>query len=259
LTVPSRSYDNAKFASSGGDRSVFVWDVATAVTTRRLAGHMGKVHAVEFNADASVLASGASTLTCRLGVSLTQKAQARTMRRSGCGTYGTWPPRPFPSLLTTHASRSQSRAPIQVLEEARDAVQALYVDATTVIAGSVDGYVRTYDVRMGELRADFVGRTVSSSLALHDHNSFTEPVTSVVPSADATTLLVATLDSHVRLFDTATGKLLNGFTGHAHTSYRCRACFGQEEASVVCGDENGQVWAWDLVDVGGDAGVGPGS
>ena len=81
---------------------------------------------------------------------------------------------------------------------------------------------------------------------------FVEPVTSVVPSADATTLLVATLDSYVRLFDTATGKLLNAFTGHAHTSYRCRACFGHEEASVMCGDENGQIWAWDLVDVGGD-------
>ena len=86
------------------------------------------------------------------------------MRRSGCGIYGTWLPRPFPSFLTT--SRSQSRAPIQVLEDARDAVQALHVDATTIIAGSVDGYVRTYDLRKGELRADFVGRTVSSSPSL---------------------------------------------------------------------------------------------
>jgi len=85
---------------------------------------------------------------------------------------------------------------------------------------------------MGELRADFVG----------------QPVTSIVPSADETTLLVATLDSNVRLFDAVTGKLLNAFTGHAHTSYRCRACFGHEEASVVFGDEDGQIWAWDLVD-----------
>jgi mitogen-activated protein kinase organizer 1 len=53
-----RSHDNAKFASAGGDRSVFVWDVATGVTNRRLAGHMSKVHTVEFNTDASVLASG---------------------------------------------------------------------------------------------------------------------------------------------------------------------------------------------------------
>jgi mitogen-activated protein kinase organizer 1 len=59
MTDPcTRSHDNSKFASSGGDRSVFLWDVATGVTTRRMAGHTGKVHVVEFNEDASVLASG---------------------------------------------------------------------------------------------------------------------------------------------------------------------------------------------------------
>lgn len=47
----------------------------------------------------------------------------------------------------------------------------------------------------------------------------------------------------------SSGKLLNDFTGHNHTSYRCRACFGHEEAMVVFGDEDGRVWAWDLVDV----------
>jgi len=37
---------------------VFVWDVVNGVTTRRLAGHMGKINVVEFNEDASVIASG---------------------------------------------------------------------------------------------------------------------------------------------------------------------------------------------------------
>jgi len=49
--------------------------------------------------------------------------------------------------------------------------------------------------------------------------------------------------------DSSTGKLLNDFKGHVNTSYRCRACFGFNEASIVCGDENGAVWAWDLLDV----------
>ena len=49
--------------------------------------------------------------------------------------------------------------------------------------------------------------------------------------------------------DSSTGKLLNDFTGHVNEAYRCRACFGHAEATVVCGDENGQVWAWDLLDV----------
>ncbi|EGN99528.1 hypothetical protein SERLA73DRAFT_179586 [Serpula lacrymans var. lacrymans S7.3] len=130
--------------------------------------------------------------------------------------------------------RAQPRAPIQVLEEARDAVQTIHIDSTTIIAGSIDGHVRTYDLRKGELRSDYIG----------------QPVTSVVPTADGTTLLVTTLDSHIRLFDMLTGKLLNDFTGHKHASYRCRACFGHGEASVVCGDEDGRIWAWDLVDAG---------
>lgn len=62
-------------------------------------------------------------------------------------------------------------------------------------------------------------------------------------------MLVVTLDNHIRLMDNSTGKLLNDFTGHVNEAYRCRACFGHAEATVVCGDETGQVWAWDLLDV----------
>ncbi len=76
-----------------------------------------------------------------------------------------------------------------------------------------------------------------------------DPVTSVVPTQDESTYLVMTLDGHVRLMDAITGKLLNDFSGHTHASYRCRACFGHGEASIVAGDENGAVWAWDLLDV----------
>lgn len=50
--------------------------------------------------------------------------------------------------------------------------------------------------------------------------------------------------------DAQNGKLLNTFKGHVNDAYRSRACFGHAEASVVSGDEQGCVWAWDLVDVG---------
>ncbi|GLB37547.1 putative WD domain, G-beta repeat [Lyophyllum shimeji] len=193
----SVSHDNAKFASSGGDRSVFLWDVATGVTTRRIAGHMGKIHAVEFNEDATVVASGSFDATVRL-----------------------WD------------LRAMNRQAIQILDEARDAVQTIHVGPTTIITGSVDGHVRTYDLRKGELRSDFIGH----------------PVTSVVPTQDNQTYLVTTLDSHVRLMDATTGKMLNDFTGHTNTAYRCRACFDHAEATVIVGDEDGMIWAWDLLD-----------
>jgi len=48
--------------------------------------------------------------------------------------------------------------------------------------------------------------------------------------------------------DLQTGKMLNDFTSHSNDSYRCRASFGHAEAAVVCGDEKGQIWAWDLLD-----------
>ena len=55
--------------------------------------------------------------------------------------------------------RSQNRQPIQTLDDARDAVQAIHIGKTYIVTGSVDGHVRTYDLRMGELRTDFFGRT----------------------------------------------------------------------------------------------------
>jgi hypothetical protein len=58
--------------------------------------------------------------------------------------------------------RSQNRQPIQALEEARDSVQALYVGTSRIMTGSVDGHVRTYDLRKGELRADYIGRTCAT-------------------------------------------------------------------------------------------------
>lgn len=61
IIVTLRSPDNARFASSGGDRSVFLWEVATGNTIRRISGHMGRVNVVEFNEDASVVASGWSS------------------------------------------------------------------------------------------------------------------------------------------------------------------------------------------------------
>jgi WD40 repeat protein len=54
------AHDNTKFVSSGGDRSVFLWDVTTGKTIRRISAHLAKINVVEFNADASVVASGKS-------------------------------------------------------------------------------------------------------------------------------------------------------------------------------------------------------
>ncbi|KAI1765613.1 WD40 repeat-like protein [Hypoxylon sp. FL1150] len=129
LTV---SADNARFASSGGDRAVFLWDVATAQTLRRFGGtqqsHAARINCVAFaGEDDSLLVSG--SLDCSVRV---------------------WD------------VKSGAPKPVQVLAEARDSVSAVAVRGPEIVSGSVDGRVRSYDVRMGRCVTDVIGPSVTS-------------------------------------------------------------------------------------------------
>ena len=203
--------DNERFASAGGDRSVFLWDVATALTTRRFAGHSARVNCVRFAGDgASLVVSGGFDTTVRV-----------------------WD------------ARTSAPAPVQVLAEARDAVSALAVAGHHVVAGSVDGRVRSYDVRMGRCTTDVLAASVTS-LAL---------------TRDARAMLVGTLDSKLRLMDRDTGACLRAYAhdGWRNEELRIQSLLGAGERYVVAGDEmtagdgdaapsaDGRVWAWDLM------------
>lgn len=219
----SVSASNATFASSGGDRAVFLWDVSTAQTIRRFsnAGHTtGRINSVIFaGVDDSLLISGGHDTTVRI-----------------------WD------------VRSQSSArPVQVLGEAKDGVTSLVFDSqgtgAEVLAGSVDGRVRTYDVRMGRLVTDV----------------FPGAVTSLCLARDGKTVLVGSLDSKIRLMDRSNGQCLRTYGssggdssaggGWTNKEIRVQSVLGGGERWVVAGDENGaensngegRVWAWDLL------------
>jgi WD40 repeat protein len=61
-----------------------------------------------------------------------------------------------PSLAI--ANRSQNRVPLQVLEEGRDSITSIKIQNHLICTGSVDGRVRTYDLRMGQLQIDLFDR-----------------------------------------------------------------------------------------------------
>ena len=129
--------DNARFASVGGDRQVFLWDVTRGQTLRRWAGHTARVNCVAFGgADDSVVVSGSFDASVRL-----------------------WD------------CKSQSTRPIQVLEEARDSVSSVNVREHEIVTGCVDGRVRIYDLRMGMLYTDMLGSSVTSVFQTRDSNA----------------------------------------------------------------------------------------
>lgn len=144
--------------------------------------------------------------------------------------------------------------PIQILDEARDAISAVVVRGAEIIAGSVDGRVRAYDVRMGRVVTDVIGASVTS-LGL---------------TRDGKAMLVGSLDSRVRLMDRDAGTCLRSYGddgegegnggGWKNTELRVQSLLGGNEKYVVAGDEmtgegaapglgseGGKLWAWDLL------------
>ena len=200
---------NQQFVSAGGDRSVFLWDVATATTLRRFGGphgHAGRINAVKFAGEGdSVVVSGGFDTTVRL-----------------------WD------------TKSSSIKPIQTLSEAKDSVTSLEVRGGEIVTGSVDGRVRSYDVRMGKVWSDTVGSSV----------------TSLDLTRDGKAVLVGGLDSKLRLMDRDTGSCLRAYSDpeYTNTEYRINSILGGKEKYIVAGDEqppdgsmDGRLWVWDLL------------
>ena len=64
----------------------------------------------------------------------------------------------FDATVMIWDTKSQSSKPVQVLKEAGDSVSSVQVIGWDILAGSVDGKLRIYDLRMGMLSTDTIGR-----------------------------------------------------------------------------------------------------
>lgn len=192
------SSDNSRLASCGADKTVVQWDVATGQILRRFRGHTARVNCVKFNQpDSTVIISGSYDATIRC-----------------------WD------------CRSRSAEPIQIIDDAKDSVSSLMVSQHEILSGSIDGKVRNYDIRMGQLHVDCIGH----------------PVTSVSFTRDGQCVLASTLDDTIHLMDKDTGELLNEFTGHKNRDYKVDSCLSSSDAQVVSGSEDGRICFWDLVE-----------
>jgi mitogen-activated protein kinase organizer 1 len=143
---------------------------------------------------------------------------------------------------------ANNKRPIQVLRDARDSVTDLHVamikggadgdaiankfSSVEIRTASVDGKVRTYDVRKGQLKEDDVG----------------SPVTSMKPTKDGQCLVVSCLDGTIRLVENGTGELLNTY-GSYHTAgqYAIHVDVLANDATIATGSEDGSCVLYDLV------------
>ncbi|CAK0757293.1 hypothetical protein CVIRNUC_002528 [Coccomyxa viridis] len=192
------SSDNSKFASCGGDRQVFLWDVSTGRTIRKFRGHDGVVNSLCMGPGEETLVTGG-----------------------------------YDQAVRVWDMRSRSFDAIQTMKLFADSVTTVAVSTRAeIIASSVDGTVRRFDVRMGCMDVDRLGA----------------PVTAMALSHDGNCVLASCLDGRMRLLDKASGELLAQYTGHKVEAAKMDCALTPSDACVLSGSEDGRVCYWDLVE-----------
>eukprot|EP00316_Scyphosphaera_apsteinii_P001978 CAMPEP_0119319804 /NCGR_PEP_ID=MMETSP1333-20130426/50387_1 /TAXON_ID=418940 /ORGANISM="Scyphosphaera apsteinii, Strain RCC1455" /LENGTH=297 /DNA_ID=CAMNT_0007326303 /DNA_START=57 /DNA_END=947 /DNA_ORIENTATION=+ len=244
-SVLSVSFNNdGNYCMSGGDdRRVLLWnprrEATELVPIKEYSGHSQRVLDVVISHDnASFSSCGedravflwdvSSGRVTRRFVGHTQRVNAVAFNAESTvlisGSYDT--------SVRCWDCRSRATTPVQVLAESSDSVSSVAISGHEIFAASVDGVVRCYDLRAGTLCSDTIG------LAL----------THVSLSHDSECMLVAALDSRLRLMDKGSGQLLNEYTGHQNNKFKLACCLSYDDAYVICGSEDGYLYMWDLVE-----------
>ena len=105
------------------DKTIILWDVSTGQSLRKYRGHLGTVNCVKFNEDSSVAISGSVDTSIRCWDCRSKKPEA-----------------------------------FQIMQEAKDSVSSVQVTDHEILTGSLDGQIRRYDIRNGEMIADEMAR-----------------------------------------------------------------------------------------------------
>lgn len=192
------SWDHAYLISGSADKQVIYTDVSTAKVIRKYRAHAGRVNVVRFNLEESnIVISGSID-----------------------GKVKFWD------------VRTRSYEPIQEIDDCKDSVTYIDLNAQQVLVSCLDKRVRLYDIRFGKMYCDFIGKQVTCSTL----------------SKDDQCILVSVLDDRLLLFDKSSGELLSEYKGHVNKNYHLENSMNQGCSQILSGSEDGYVYSWNVLD-----------
>lgn len=128
--------------------------------------------------------------------------------------------------------RTRKLEPIQILKDSKDSISSIIITDSKIIASSLDGSIRTYDLRVGEMVCDSIG---------------SESITDITLTKDSQCFVAACRDDTVRLIDTDSGDILSEYKGHTTMDYLVECGVLSNDSQIICGSGDGQAYIWDLV------------
>ncbi|GBG34897.1 Guanine nucleotide-binding protein subunit beta-1 [Hondaea fermentalgiana] len=209
------SNDSSAMACCGDDKCGFVWDVEEQQVVQRLYGHAGPLTTTRFAPTNNLVVTGAKDCTARI-----------------------------------YDLRSRNPAGVMTLRGFRDSLTAVHVLEAEILAASVDGTLRTFDVRRGLVTTDHLGK-----IATMDVSSSSTSLASLDASVDGSCVLIGCVDpGMICLMERSSGRVLQAFRGHVNASARIPAkLYGPRKVDnnnknkyACVGSERGELWMWDV-------------
>lgn len=232
--------DNAYLVSSSQDSTICIWNIQTGKKVLTNEKHMGSVNSFALSSrDTQILSGGADGALCFFDIQ-----QNDLIRRIRCHdgainsvcyneddsiaiSAG------FDSKVKIWDSRSNSGTPVQVLDHSKDSITSVTTGSYEIFTSSVDGKLRTYDIRNAQVITD----------------SVCDSIVHIELPKGQTMILITTReqDSRIILYIKSNGEVQQTYKGHTCTEYHVCSHFAANDAVVISGSELGEVFVWDSV------------
>ena len=201
---------------SASEKTLLATDLVTAQTKHKWWGHMARIEYV------TCLGGGADNTSSN-------------SKDSGIGDE-IYASSSYDSTVRLWDARSRSKEPLMILDDAKDAVTCVAPGkgVAQILTSSVDGKLRTYDLRTAQLYTED---------AVH-------PITSFSTTSDGLTIAASCLDGIIRLWGCATNtSRLNSqkkvyqklHSSHKSNDFKVECTFTSNDEYLVSGSECGAV------------------
>ncbi len=182
-----------------------VSNLLTGQLIRKIRAHDGRINSITCSPDASIIISGSYDATVKV-----------------------WD------------GRTRSQDPIQIFKDAKDSISKVMVDVDKkeIFSCSVDGCIRIYDIRKGQVRVD----------QCCSNDNETTSIIGMCLSHDGACVAASCLKGTIYLLERDSGDLLQSY-GNNHTAgtYGLDCAITANDETVVSGSEDGNVVLYDLV------------